>query len=66
MKCADSGGRPTRNSTGNWQWPYCLTKVGVMEDRVYAETLWPYDAIRWAMWKEAGNRQWPYCLTRWA
>ena len=51
------------------RWPYrSLTKVGEMECGVRSVrgTSWPYDAIRWAMWKEAGNRQWPYCPTRWA
>ena len=51
------------------RWPYrSLTKVGEMECGVrrVRGTSWPYDAMRWAMWKEAGHRQWPYCPTRWA
>jgi len=36
------------------RWPYrSLPKVGDVGYGVYAETSWPYDATRWAMWKEA-------------
>ena len=63
MQCVvlSPGGLPTRQQTGDMQWPYCHNKVGVWDEQGEVKEGLPGGL---PTRQQTGNVQWPYCIDK--